>query len=269
MGRRYVPHAFSHVDAQPDPGRLVATLNRLRDEPFFASYKRRVRELLRAGPGRSFLDVGAGTGDAARELAAGSGARVVACDLSRTMCVEMTRAGLSEVAVADSHRLPFRDASFDGAWADRVLQHVEDPGRSLDEMLRVVRPGGRIVVCDPDTATQVLDIEDHQLADKVLTLRRNLAIRHGTFARRVPGLLTARGLTGIEVEPRTLLVREQRTVDGTMGIRDWADVFADGGHLDRSEAHRFNTLVDEAIREGRFLYAVTYFLTAATLPSHG
>ncbi|WP_240351652.1 hypothetical protein [Streptomyces olivoreticuli] len=54
--------------------------------------------------------------------------------------------------------------------------------------------------------------------------------------------------------------------DGTMGIRDWAGVFADRGHLDRSEAHRFDTLVDDAIRAGRFLYAVTYFLTSATLP---
>ncbi|GAA0381022.1 methyltransferase domain-containing protein [Streptomyces blastmyceticus] len=267
MSNRYAPHAFSHIDAHHDPVRLVDALHRLESEPFFVSYKQRVRDLLRARPGRRFLDVGAGTGHAARELAAGTGAEVVACDLSRTMCAEMKKTGLRRVAVADSHRLPFADASFDGAWADRVLQHVEDPGRALDEMLRVIRPGGRIVVCDPDTATQVLDIEDHDLADKILALRRTAGIRHGTFARRVPGLLTARGLVEVEVEPRTLVVRDQRTVDGTMGIRDWAGAFADRGHLDRSEAQRFDALVDDAIRGGRFLYAVTYFLTSATLPT--
>ncbi|MEV4441563.1 methyltransferase domain-containing protein [Streptomyces sp. NPDC049577] len=267
MGDSYVPHAFSDIDAHPHPLRLVNTLHRLRSEPFFVSYKQRLRELLQAQPGRRFLDIGAGTGDAVRELADETGAEVVACDLSRTMCAEMKHAGVRQVAVADSHRLPFRDAAFDGAWADRVLQHVADPGRALDEMLRVVRPGGRIVVCDPDTATQALNIEDHRLAAKVLGLRQTSGIRHGTFARRVPGLLTTRGLLDVKVEPRTLLVRDKRTVDGTMGIRDWADVFADLGYLDRAEARRFNALLDDAIEGGQFLYSVTYFLTSATMPT--
>ncbi|MFI1968309.1 SAM-dependent methyltransferase [Streptomyces cinnamoneus] len=267
MGDRYVPHAFSHIDAHPNPVRLVDALYRLRAEPFFASYKRRLRQLLQAQPGQRFLDVGAGTGDAARELAAETGAETIACDLSQTMCAEMKRAGLEQVVVADSHCLPFQDAGFDGVWADRVLQHVESPARTLDEMVRVTRPGGRIVVCDPDTATQALDIDDHRLASKVLGLRQSVSIRHGTFARRVPGLLTARGLLDVEVEPHTLVIRDKRAVDGTMGIRDWADVFADRGHLDRSEARRFNALLDDAVEGNRFLYAVTYFLTSATVPT--
>ncbi|GHF54002.1 hypothetical protein GCM10010218_39040 [Streptomyces mashuensis] len=265
MGDTYVPHAFSHIDAHPQPVRLVNALHRLRSEPFFVSYKQRLRDLLQAQPGQRLLDVGAGTGDAVRELEEATGAVAVACDLSRTMCAEMKHAGVRQVAVADSH-LPFKDAVFDGAWADRVLQHVEDPGRALDEMLRVVRPGGRIVVCDPDTATQALNIEDHRLASKILGLRQTSSIRHGTFARRVPGLLTACGLLDVEVEPRTLLVRDKHTVDGTMGIRDWADVFADLGSLDRAEAGHFNALLDDAIESGQFLYSVTYFFTSATMP---
>ncbi|WP_414170935.1 methyltransferase domain-containing protein (plasmid) [Streptoverticillium reticulum] len=269
MGDFYVPHAFSNIDAHPHPVRLVNALFRLRTEAFFVSYKQRLRHLLQAQPGQRFLDVGAGTGDAARELAEESGAQVVACDLSRIMCETMKHTGLRQVAVADSHRLPFKGAAFDGAWADRVLQHVEDPDRVLEEMLRVVRPGGRIVVCDPDTATQALNIEDHRLAARILGLRQTAGIRHGTFARRVPGILTARGLLDVEVEPHTLVVRDKRTIDDTMGVRDWADVFADRGYLDRTEARRFNTLLGEAIESGQFLYSVTYFLTSATVPSIG
>lgn len=267
MGDRYLPHAFSDVDAHPDPVRLVDSLYQLRAEPFFVSYKGRMRELLRAQAGQRLLDVGAGTGDAACELAAETGTEVVVCDLSRVMCAEMRRAGLRQVAVADSHRLPFKGAAFDGVWADRVLRHVGEPERALEEMLRVVRPGGRIVVCDPDTATQVLEVGDDRLAAKILALRETVGIRHGRVGRRVPGLLAARGLSDVQVEARTLVVWDRHTVVHTMGIRDWAGAFADGGYLERSEAGLFDALLEEALHSGRFLYAVTYFLTSATVPA--
>ncbi|MEV5237939.1 methyltransferase domain-containing protein [Streptomyces cinnamoneus] len=269
MGSSQAPYPFSHVDAHPDPRRLIDTLYGLRSEAFYVSYKQRLLELLRAGPGQRFLDVGAGTGDAAGKLCSTTGAEVVACDLAKVMCAEMRKNGLRHVAVADVQRLPFRDAAFDGAWADRVLQHVEDPGRALGEMVRVVRPGGRIVVFDPDSGTQALNIEDHRLAARVLSLRQTVSLRHSTVARRVPGILTALGLQEIQVETRTLLVRDRKTVDRVMSIRGWADTFADLGHLERAEARRFNTLLDDAIRRGTFLYSVTYFLTSATVTVTG
>lgn len=192
----------------------------------------------------------------------------MACDLAKVMCAEMRKNGLRQVAVADVHRLPFGDAVFDGVWADRVLQHVEDPGHALGEMVRVIRPGGRIVVFDPGSGMQALNIEDQRLAARVLSLRQAVSLRHSTVVRRVPGILTALGLQEVHVETRTLLVRDREAVDRVTSIRSWADAFADLGRLERAEARRFNILVEEAIRSGRFLYSVTYFLTSATVAGH-
>ncbi|MEV5508018.1 methyltransferase domain-containing protein [Streptomyces orinoci] len=265
MADRYVPHAFSDIDSHPDPARLVAALNRLSAHPFFAAYRQRAGELLGARRGSRLLEVGAGTGEAARRLAAQTGAEITVCDLSAVMCGEMRGCGLTRVAVADAGQLPFRDRIFDGVWADRVLQHVSDPERALAEMVRVVRPGGRIVVCDPDTGTQALELADQRLAARVLELRRTVNIRHGTFARRTPGLLAGHGLADVRVEARTLVIRDAREVGGAMGIRDWAEVYARRGYLSRPEADRFNALLGEAIESGRFLFAVTYFLTSGTV----
>ncbi|MEW2317664.1 methyltransferase domain-containing protein [Streptomyces bauhiniae] len=100
-----------------------------------------------------------GTGEAALALRSGSGAEVVAVDSSWTMIARARDRGLPRTVVADGHRLPFAAYRFDGAWADRVLQHIAEPDRVLDELMRVVRPGGRVALADPDYDTQVLDID--------------------------------------------------------------------------------------------------------------
>jgi ubiquinone/menaquinone biosynthesis C-methylase UbiE len=47
-------------------------------------------------------------------------------------------------------RLEFADAAFDGCRTERVLQHVADPRTAVLEMIRVAKPGGWIVCCEPD-----------------------------------------------------------------------------------------------------------------------
>jgi SAM-dependent methyltransferase/uncharacterized protein YbaR (Trm112 family) len=52
-------------------------------------------------------------------------------------------------AIADLHRLPFRDGSFDKVVCSQVLEHVDDPIRVFGELARVVRPGGRVFLSLP------------------------------------------------------------------------------------------------------------------------
>ncbi|MFE9424240.1 methyltransferase domain-containing protein [Kitasatospora sp. NPDC006697] len=257
-------HGFTAVDQQPRPAEFVQVLETLDDHPFYAAYKARLRELLHARPGGRFLDVGAGTGAAVLAMTEEHGSSVVAIDHSATMAGHAHARGLGSVTVADAHHLPFRDASFDGAWADRVLQHVADPEQVLTEMLRVIRPGGRIALADPDYDTQVLDIADQDLARRVLRFRADVQLRHGTLAHRHAGLLSRHNLRDVNTEARTLVVRDPREADNCLGLRTWAHTAAEHGHLTRTEAEQFTGQFDEAVRSGRFTYAVTFFLTAAT-----
>ncbi|MEU6244524.1 methyltransferase domain-containing protein [Streptomyces sp. NPDC047024] len=262
-------HGFTSVDTQDRPSEWAGILDRLSAEPFYAAYKQRLRELLRAAPGGLFLEVGAGTGEAAAALRSRDGAEVVAVDSSLTMIARARRRGLPFAAVADGHRLPFPAGRFDGAWADRVLQHVAEPDRVVEELLRVVRPGGRVALADPDYDTQVLDIGDQELARQVLRFRADVALRNGSLAHRHAGMLAARGLHDITVEARTLVVRDPSAVDQVMGLRTWAHTAAGRGCLDPLDADRFVERFDDAVRAGRFTYAVTFFLTAGTLPLPG
>ena len=55
-----------------------------------------------------------------------------------------------EFVVGDAHALEFQPATFDAARAARTLQHLKDARRALAELARVVRPGGRVVLPEPD-----------------------------------------------------------------------------------------------------------------------
>ncbi|MEV0427995.1 methyltransferase domain-containing protein [Micromonospora sp. NPDC050495] len=258
-------HGFTDVDRQSDPNSWVGVLGRLAEEPFYQAYQRRVRELLHPAPGRRYLEVGAGTGASAARLEDEHGVSVAALDRALTMAAAMRARGLTRTAVADAHHLPFLDNSFDGAWADRTVQHLADPHAAITELVRVVRPAGRIVLADPDYDTQVLDIADQSLARRVLRFRADVLLRNGTLAHHHAGLLAAHGLVAITVEPRTLVVRDPTAVDNVLGLRSWAATAAQRGALDPAEARAFEDQFDEAVAAHRFTYAVTFFLTAATV----
>jgi SAM-dependent methyltransferase len=98
------------------------------------------------GPGSSALDVGCGTG-ASAEHAARAGARVTGVDLRPAMlAAARRRAPTPDLVRTDLCRgLPFADAAFDAVWAESVVALLE-PRLVVREMVRVVRPGGRVAL---------------------------------------------------------------------------------------------------------------------------
>jgi len=259
-----VVHGFTDVDRQDWPQDWVDVLDKISDEPFYAALKRRVAALLYPRPGGRYLDVGAGTGTAAATLTGSLAVDVVAVDFSYTMAKTAHTRGLPAVVQADGHHLPFADGCFAGAWADRVLQHVADPRRAATELVRVLAPAGRLVLCDPDYDTQVVDLDDQPLARRVLRFRADRLLRNGAYAHRHAGLLTDLGLSDVAVEAHTLVVRDPTAVDNVLGLRSWAATAAERGELTAAEATRFQAAFDESVAHGRFTYAVTFFITSAT-----
>ena len=99
--------------------------------------------------GERVLDLGAGTASSSASLAA-SGADVVAADFSSGMLAEGRRRhghlpNLSFVE-ADAMALPFGDDEFDAVTMSYSLRNVHDPKKALAELLRVTKPGGRVVI---------------------------------------------------------------------------------------------------------------------------
>lgn len=114
-------------------------------------WRRSTRQSIDPQPDERILDLAAGTGVSTAELAHRTGCRPVACDFS----LGMLRAGRAQkgrrdvpFVAGDALRLPFADGVFDAVTITFGLRNVADPNAALREMARVVRPGGRLVVCE-------------------------------------------------------------------------------------------------------------------------
>jgi SAM-dependent methyltransferase len=117
-------------------------------------------ELIRVAgiePGSRLLDVGCGPGSLARALADVVGAENVSAVDPSEPFAEMCREQLpgADVRVAAAEELPFADDSFDGAFAQLVVNFMSDAERGVGEMKRVVGPGGTVAACTWDYADQM------------------------------------------------------------------------------------------------------------------
>jgi SAM-dependent methyltransferase len=118
-------------------------------ERFMGRWSRRLAPLLidfaDVGTGQAVLDVGSGTGALSFAAAAVPAVQVTGVDPARHY-IEYAQQRAADERVrfefADAQALPFPDATFDRTLSQLALNFVPDPGRALDEMARVTRPGG-------------------------------------------------------------------------------------------------------------------------------
>ncbi len=131
----------------------------------------RLRALLRLPTGGALLDAGGGTGRVSASLR-GLVDRVVVSDLSPQMLRQAsTKHGLTPVR-AHAESLPFPSASFDRVLVVDALHHFCDQRDAITDLLRVLRPGGRLVIEEPDL---------RRFAVKLVAVAEKLALMRSRF----------------------------------------------------------------------------------------
>jgi demethylmenaquinone methyltransferase/2-methoxy-6-polyprenyl-1,4-benzoquinol methylase len=144
--RRYVRRLFATIADKYDFITVVLSYGRDR------RWKRRLVDLAAPTPGASALDLATGTGDIAFAISA-RGARVVGLDVTRRM-IELARAkaggsvGAPGFLVGDMLALPFPGAAFDLVTMGYGLRNVPDLQAAIDEVFRVLKPGGQALSLD-------------------------------------------------------------------------------------------------------------------------
>lgn len=266
-------HEFGAVDQAADPSTFVRYLDLVSQGDDLQQLKRRTYAALELQPGDRVLDVGCGTGEDVRAMAhlVGSEGWVVGVDSSVSL-VDVATARTRgeelpcEFLVGEAEELDFRDGSFDACRAERVLQHVADPGRAVREMIRLLRPGGRMVCFEPDWDLQVFDAPDRELTRTICRFRSD-QIRSGWVGRELRRYFLAGGLINVQAVPVMGVVATLAIADAAMGLRQMLQEATRLGVLTEDEATRWWTSLVEADREGRFFAASAAFLATGQKPA--
>jgi SAM-dependent methyltransferase len=258
--------AFDQVDRTTDPADFVHYLDTTRATDFFQEIKQRSYALLDMHAGDHVLDVGCGTGDDVLALAqrVGAAGRAVGVDASATMIAEAERrtaeAGVAaECMQMDAQHLTFPDAIFDGVRAERLLQHVPDPAAALAEIVRVAKPGARIVIWEADLDLFVIDAPDYATSRAmqrfICDSFRNGGIGHELY-RRFKDL----GQTDVQATPLTRELNDLALVESAFDLRASTERAAAAGIITQQAGLDWLASLERARDAGRFFCAVGGFL---------
>ncbi len=268
------PEQFS-VDHSnpPDPLHYLDTYSAA---DFAQAYKRLSYELLQVLPGYHILDVGCGPGDDVRALAqlVGASGKVIGIDHNERMISEARQraenTGLPvEFYLCDVASLPFEQHTFNACRADRIFQHLENPQRALTEIIRVAKPGARILVMEPDWETLVVDLPDRSTTRKIANFICDRILRNGWIGRQLPNLFRICGCEEIGVTANAVPLTDFSLADFLWGLRRNAERACDAGVVSESEMKSWSESLEQASQAHRFFGAVTGFAVCGTKPEAG
>src|SRR3954447_21478559 len=260
---RFTASGFPAVDDAGDAERYAQYLDAQASTPFWRGAKRASIDALGLQHGSTALDVGCGTGEEARTMAAIAGA-AVGVDASRFFVEEARRRTGQRYDArfeqARAEQLPFEDGSFDAVRTERTLQHVDDLAAAIGEMWRVAKPGARIVALEPDWDTLVFDAGP-LASTRAVTRAWADSIRNPVAGRQIARRLRRLGALDVQAESRTAGITELAYAEDQYGLTELAE-----RTLSPAAARAWLNTLAQRDAEGAFLAAATYFLVSASKP---
>jgi ubiquinone/menaquinone biosynthesis C-methylase UbiE len=199
--------------------------------------------LLDIAAGEHVLDVGCGSGAVTREIAkrVGPGGLAVGLDpspallaVARDLARESGVGDRVEFREGNALRLPFPERSFDAVVCVTVLSHVPRGEAAIPEMVRVLRPGGRLGVFDLDTDMTAFTHPDRALTRRIVVAASDATAVDGWLVRQLPLLFQRAGLVDVRARGFFPLETDLRSFYASMADR-CAEVAIKAGVVTESE----------------------------------
>lgn len=264
--------SFANVD-DADGNDFLDRLDIMSSLDVFQEYKRHTYRLMRAKEGAWLADVGCGTGADVHAMTGmvGETGRITGFDISETMIAEARKRhggvdGRVSFEQSSADNLHCDDHCFDAVRADRVFVHVPDPREALREIRRVTKPGGRVVISEPDMRTLWVTTRFPDVADAIHEgIARSIA--HPTVARNLYHLFLDEQLQEVSFDVKSVVYSDPDLGERVLNFSVVAQHLVDAGRLSREDMTGFLADLQERKAAGRFLGGLTLFIASATVPA--
>lgn len=264
-------HDWGKVEESGNSKQYIEYLDAVTAQAEMKRYKNMSYKLLNIESGSSILDLGCGTGDDVLTLAelVGPSGKVVGLDNSKSLIEEANQRSRHmelpvQFQVGDAHKLDLADNTFDGCRADRVFMHLHDRQQALSEMIRVTRPGGHIVVSDPDWDTMIVEAPDRDLTRQIIDNFVEQLVINPWCGRELYKLFKLVGLENVVVaDTVTLVLTDFSTANQLWGFDKAADLMRKEKPSFADKVESWLSYLKQADDEGFFFSAVTGFTVAA------
>jgi ubiquinone/menaquinone biosynthesis C-methylase UbiE len=240
--------------------------------PSLVEQRRRTLETLALQPGQTALDIGCGPGYLTHEMArqVGTCGRIIAVDTSQPM-LDIARARCAslnqiEFHLADAAALPCPDVSVDIAAAVQVYLFTPDLGAVVQDLARVLRPGGRAVVIDTDWDSVVWHSSDRDRMERLLAVWMKRYV-NARVARLLPGALRRAGLKieHADAIPLVELDSGENTYSGSQVIELARYVVSKGG-VSAAEANAWEEDLRLLAKRGEYFFSLNRYVFVASKP---
>ncbi|MEW8184979.1 MAG: methyltransferase domain-containing protein [Candidatus Thiodiazotropha endolucinida] len=261
------PHRFVNDLGDEAVERLITRLeSRAKDSVFTSLIDKYSSQLILTDPAK-VLEVGCGTGAMIRSFVRSKdfNGHAVGVDQSGSFINAAKSFARYEhlenrlhFQIGDAHDLDFPSASFDTVIANTLISHVSDPARVLEEMARVVWPGGIIAVFDGDYASLTYAFPDHDFGRQMDSALATASFNNPRVMRDLPRMLDTYGLQLVSAWGDAVV----EIGEGSY-FKSFAETYAPyvtiSGLMDEDEVDSWLSVQLEAMESGTFFASCNYY----------
>lgn len=217
------------------------------------------------------LDIGCGLGIDCLELSflTGEKGKVIGVDISDTLIKEATSISLKHkinnisYQTMDAHELEFKDETFDCVCIRRSLQHMVNPQKVINEILRVLSPNGIFIIIEPDRGSSIINHPDRQLTRMIMTYTEEV-VRNPWIGRQLKQLLSKKDISSLSINFYVDTFPNLISINNTFGIEKAASQLVNLQILKQEQATNWINILKDLDKNNQIFCSTTQFIATGT-----